>query len=78
MITDELRADCLEVFIVRGLTEFAPPARIPAKAVRVEDDGAFLANRPEKETDRRENKAGEEETDATSICQDIILVHICK
>jgi hypothetical protein len=54
----------------------APHARIPAKTVHVEDDGTFLANRPEKEADRRHSKAGSEETGATSIHEDIILVYI--
>ena len=59
---------------------FAPHARIPAKAARVEDDGTFLANRPEKETDHRDDKAcgqqaGGKEVGATSICKGIILVY---
>jgi hypothetical protein len=57
-ITEELRADFVEVFIMRGLAELAPHARIPAKGLRARDDGAFLANDLEKETDRRDNKAG--------------------
>jgi hypothetical protein len=57
---------------------FVPRARIRAKEVRVENDGTFLANLPEKETDQRNNKAGKEEIGATSICEDIILVHTCK
>ena len=57
---------------------FAPQARIRAKVVCAEDDGDW-----EKETDRRNNKtggqqAGEEEGGATSICDDILLVHGCQ
>jgi hypothetical protein len=68
----------MQVFMMRGLAEFAPHARISAKVVRSEDDGTFLANRLEKETDRRHNQAGEEEIGATSIYEDIIIVYICK
>jgi hypothetical protein len=57
---------------------FAPDARIAAKTARVEDDGTFLANRPEKETDRRDNQTGGEAAGATSICQGIILVYVCQ
>ena len=72
-ITEELRADCVQVFIVRGLAEFAPRARIRAKAVRAENGRAGG-----KETDRRDNKGGGEEAGATSICEGIILVHGCQ
>ena len=61
----------MQVFILRGLKELPMHAPASPDSEHAENDETR-----KKETDRRDNKAGEEETGATSIYKDIILVYV--